>query len=549
MFLTLSLTIKPRIVTTKKWRIGKPEQWKEYNSHFNESTRNKKPTNATELTELIIQCLHKTIGKATIKIGKPKKITSQEIKDARSNRKTQKTIFSKALKTKKPDLIEKAKYSYIQSQQKLRELVQKNIAEDTKQSIRNLTKNWNMDMNKFWAIRRKILGYPKDEYNILDEDNKLITSSTLAKTHVAGYYENLYQAREGESQYQEWTKQVENTVEAVTKRSAGESCSEITKCELESAIKQLQRRKAVDPDDIPNEALIESGDKMRKNILTIFNNIYKTEEIPQEWKHGMIIRIYKGKGKKGQCCNEKDITVSSYLNKLFERIINNKIIGNINITECQGGVRKGASTTNHLKIINTYIKTMSRKKNTIYITFLDVTKAWIQAIIYAMHKSGITGELLRLVKKINENLTATIETKYGDTRKIQIKDSIRQGGVLAVVAYANLMDEIAKEIKENKENLIPTGNNEKPGCLLWMDDVVLLHTDKKQMQEMLNTTHEIVSRYRIKFGAAKSKVLIIGKDKAEFKIGNLPIEEATTYNLDNTIKNNARSHPGCQGKM
>ena len=53
---------------------------------------------------------------------------------------------------------------------------------------------------------------------------------------------------------------------------------------------------------------------------------------------------------------------------------------------------------------------MRRKKKTIYITFLDVTKAydkaWLQAIIYAMHKSGITGELLRLVKKINENLTA-----------------------------------------------------------------------------------------------------------------------------------------------
>ena len=61
---------------------------------------------------------------------------------------------------------------------------------------------------------------------------------------------------------------------------------------------------------------------MRKNILTIFNKIYKTEKIPQEWKHGRIIRIYKGKGKKGQCCNERGITLSSNLGKLFERIIN-----------------------------------------------------------------------------------------------------------------------------------------------------------------------------------------------------------------------------------
>ena len=80
--------------------------------------------------------------------------------------------------------------------------------------------------------------------------------------------------------------------------------------------------------------------------LTIFNNRYKTEEIPQEWKHGRIIKIYKRKGKKGQCCNERGITLS----KIFERIINNKILVKINITECQGGGKKGASTTDHLKI-------------------------------------------------------------------------------------------------------------------------------------------------------------------------------------------------------
>ena len=62
---------------------------------------------------------------------------------------------------------------------------------------------------------------------------------------------------------------------------------------------------------------------------------------------------------------------------------------------------------------------------------------------------------------MNENLTATIETKYGDTRTIYIKDSILQGGVLAIVAYANLMDEIAKEITKDLKNLIPVGDTKK----------------------------------------------------------------------------------------
>ncbi len=39
-----------------------------------------------------------------------------------------------------------------------------------------------------------------------------------------------------------------------------------------------------------------------------------------------------------------------------------------------------------------------------------------------------------------------IYTKYGKTTKIRIRDSIRQGGVLSVLQYALLMDEIGKEI-------------------------------------------------------------------------------------------------------
>ena len=87
--------------------------------------------------------------------------------------------------------------------------------------------------------------------------------------------------------------------------------------------------------------------------------------------------------------------------------------------------------------------------------FLDVTKgydkAWLDAIMYVMHKEGLNTPEWNIVKKLNENLKAKIHTKYGETRAINIKDSIRQVGVLSVAQYALLMDEINKEI--NKHNL------------------------------------------------------------------------------------------------
>ena len=174
------------------------------------------------------------------------------------------------------------------------------------------------------------------------------------------------------------------------------------------------------------------------------------------------------------------------------------------MTEAQRGGRRGAATVDHLKYINTCIQEMKKRKKDVYITFLDVTKAydkaWLKAILYTLHKSGIKGKLLRIVNNMNQDLTARIQSKYGITRKSKIRASIRQGGVLAVVEYANLMDEIAKELGKDKENIITIGDKIMPGCLLWMDDVVLIHHDKHIMQNMIDTTNKIANRYRILFG-------------------------------------------------
>ena len=119
-----------------------------------------------------------------------------------------------------------------------------------------------------------------------------------------------------------------------------------------------------------------------------------------------------------------------------------------------------------------------RKSKPVFIVFLDVTKAydkaWLDAIMYVMHKNGLKDRTWSIIKKMNENLSARIQTKYGTTRRIRIKDSIRQGGVLSVLQYALLMDEIAKEINEKGLGVRISGTDLILGCLLWMDDVILI---------------------------------------------------------------------------
>ena len=161
--------------------------------------------------------------------------------------------------------------------------------------------------------------------------------------------------------------------------------------------------------------------------------------------------------------------------------------------------------------------------------------------MYTLHKSGIEGKLLLIVNNMNQDLTARIQSKYGITKKIKIRDSIRQGGVLAVVEYVNLMDEIAKELGKDKENIITIGNKNMPGYLLWMNDVVLIHQDKHIMQSMMDTTNEIANRYRIQFGQEKSKIMIVEKDKDDdinFKRDQMPLQKTDKYKYLGVTLNN-----------
>ena len=167
----------------------------------------------------------------------------------------------------------------------------------------------------------------------------------------------------------------------------------ISERELSQAIKQLSRGKSPGPDNIHNEALIEANKETRKIILYVFNIIYSEEVIPKKWSEGKIIRIYKGKGKKRKCSNERGITLSSNSGKLFERIINNRIKEVINMTPNQGGRIKEKSTADHLLRIINFIKANKLKKQKPILVFLDVTKAydkaWNKAIMYALDSSGV----------------------------------------------------------------------------------------------------------------------------------------------------------------
>ena len=65
----------------------------------------------------------------------------------------------------------------------------------------------------FWKIRKKILAQGKNEnYDLIAEDGEKITEPETSKEYIASFYEQLYKAREGTSEYERWTDHIKSKI-------------------------------------------------------------------------------------------------------------------------------------------------------------------------------------------------------------------------------------------------------------------------------------------------------------------------------------------------
>merc|ERR1712062_109802 len=127
------------------------------------------------------------------------------------------------------------------------------IEEQHKNYIRNLAKRINEEggtkSQLFWKEKRKIT--PKqsgNSYITIDEEGNPIENPEEAKEHIARYFENLYQAREGKPQFEEWTNKIKTTIKAVTTSEDNNKKMEpIQTSEITKTILNLKNGKATGP--------------------------------------------------------------------------------------------------------------------------------------------------------------------------------------------------------------------------------------------------------------------------------------------------------------
>ena len=124
---------------------------------------------------------------------------------------------------------------------------------------------------------------------------------------------------------------------------------DILECEVKWTLGSITTNKASGGDGIPVELFQILKDDAVKVLNSICQQIWKTQQWPQDWKRSVFISIPK-KGNAKECSNYRTIALISHASKVMLKILQARLQQYVNheLPDVQAGFRKGKGTRDQI---------------------------------------------------------------------------------------------------------------------------------------------------------------------------------------------------------
>jgi hypothetical protein len=104
-------------------------------------------------------------------------------------------------------------------------------------------------------------------------------------------------------------------------------------------------------DGIPIEVWRSLGDVAIVWLTKLFNIIFRSNKMPDEWRRNILVPIFKNKWDMQSCTNYQGIKLMSHTMKLWEGIIEYRLRRVTNVTKNQFGFMLGRLTMETIFLI------------------------------------------------------------------------------------------------------------------------------------------------------------------------------------------------------
>ena len=220
---------------------------------------------------------------------------------------------------------------------------------------------------------------------------------------------------------------------------------------------------------------------------------------------------------------------------MYQRL-KNFVVTNDLLCDEQNAYRSDRSCIDHLYCLTTVVRNRLRQKISTYVCYVDFVRAFDSVnrdlLWYKLENKGINGKFLNILQSMYNKTSATVRINSNHTDKFHTVYGIRQGDVLAPILFALFVNDIAESVKSTGLG-VEVGDGRLP-LLMYADDIILIASSPKDLQEMLDALYLWCNKWRLEVNVSKTKIMHFPKRNCEqcekiFKFGEESVEFCTHY--------------------
>jgi Reverse transcriptase (RNA-dependent DNA polymerase) len=303
------------------------------------------------------------------------------------------------------------------------------------------TKDGENDVYKMAKLReRKIKNFNQVKC-IKDEADGLLVKDEEIKNRLREYFDKLFNDKS-----EKITIKLDDSID--TNRRF---IRRIQESKVKETLQKMKTYKTLEPDDIPIEVWRCLGDIAIVWLTKLFNIIFRSNKMPDEWRRSILVLIFKNKGDIQGCTNYRGIKLMSQSMKLWERVIEHRLRKLTMVSKNQFGFMPERSTIEPIFLIRQLMERHREQKKDLDMIFIDLEKAYDKIprniMWWALKRELVPTKYVILLKDMYTNVMICVRACDGESNTFSIMIGLYQESALSPYIFTLVMDEITKDIQ------------------------------------------------------------------------------------------------------
>ena len=298
----------------------------------------------------------------------------------------------------------------------------------------------------------------------------------------------------------------------------------ITAQEVCSKLLNLNVTGAPGPDGLHPRILKELAHQIAPPLAQIFNACIITSSVPSEWRHAVVVPIFK-KGKKQSASNYRPISLTSVVCKTMEAVMRDKIMHHLKennlLSPHQHGFRPARScSTQLLEVMDAWTQDIEARQP-LDAAYLDFKKAFDSVphgrLLLKIETHGILGTALEWIRAFLSARTQQVLVEGTLSTRSAVISGVPQGSVLGPLLFLIYINDMPDHITSNIK--------------LFADDCKVYNVasssqTREQLQQDLDELGNWSRLWQLPFNLDKCHVLHLGpgNPKSTYTMLGKPLE-------------------------